>query len=162
MTKFSFNFVQDLPQAMPFVQAIFREYANSLEIDLCFQGFEEELANLPKPYNWPNGCIVLAFDEAENIAASIALKPLKEEGVCEMKRLYVRPAYRGMGVARALVRQLIGTAREKGYQKMKLDTLSTMTEAIALYRSEGFVETDQYVHNPQETALFFELILTEQ
>ncbi len=135
-------------------QTIFREYANSLEIDLCFQGFDEELNHLTQIYSKPQGNIWLVWQNQE-VAGSIAVKRLDEKN-CEMKRLYLTPSARGKGLAKQLINSAIGFAREANYQTMKLDTLSSMTAAIQLYLNFGFVSTHQYVHNPIETALFFE------
>jgi len=141
------------------VRELFREYAASLDFDLCFQGFEHELAELPGSYAPPDGRLLLAVDEVEKLGC-VALRPLGN-GVCEMKRLYVRPAHRGRGIGRQLALAVIEEARKVGYRTMKLDTVSTMTEAIVLYRSVGFTETEPYTHNPIPGAVFFELGLVE-
>lgn len=146
-------------EQMQVVRALFREYAASLGFDLCFQGFERELAELPVCYTPPDGRLLLAEDGVKS-AGCVALRPLSNEA-CEMKRLYVRPGYRGQGVGRQLAMAIIEEARSIGYRTMKLDTISTMAEAIALYRSLGFRETESYTHNPIPGAVFFELVLTE-
>jgi putative acetyltransferase len=128
------------------VRNIFVEYSEFLQVDLCFQDFEKELKTLHKVYSPPQGCIILAKQDNKTIGC-VALKPIAE-GVCEMKRLYVRPEARGMGLGRALVVELINFARQSSYELMKLDTLSKLKEAIALYHSLGFVETAPYVYNP--------------
>jgi len=133
------------------------EYNNSLGFDLDFQDFEEELVNLPGEYNPPIGCLLLA--EYENQPAGcIALRPLSDE-ICEMKRLYVRPQFRGLGIGRALAEAIIEQARKIGYTLMRLDTVPSMEIARALYMSLGFKQISPYRHNPIEGAVFMELKL---
>ena len=142
------------------VREIFREYQNSLEIDLCFQDFEHELAALPGKYAPPEGRIYLAFVDGE-AAGCIALRPL-HAGQCEMKRLYVRTSFRGQNLAIILANQVIAAAREIGYTEMFLDTLSTMTAAQALYLSLGFKPTGAYCFNPIPECVYMKLdLLTE-
>lgn len=139
---------------------LFVEYAHSLGFDLCFQGFEEELAGLPGAYAPPRGRLLLA-DSSQGYLGCVALRhrPELEANVCEMKRLYVRPAARGTGLGRALAERIIADAREIGYESMVLDTLATMTPAMTLYRSLGFTETDAYYANPIPEARYFALKL---
>lgn len=144
-------------QSIQPVRDLFREYAASIGIDLCFQGFEQELANLPGEYAPPNGALIVAEDGGTP-AGCVALRRL-EPGVCEMKRLYVRPAYRGLGLGKGLAGEIIRLAREMGYGKMRLDTLSTMREAINLYRALGFQEIQPYRYNPSPDARYMELTL---
>lgn len=139
------------------VRCLFEEYAASLGIDLCFQGFEQELAGLPGSYAPPQGRLLLAWEGGQT-AGCIALRPL-EPGSCEMKRLYVRPAFRGHGIGRVLVDRIIQAARQAGYRLMRLDTLPSMTAALALYRRLGFREIAPYYENPVEGAVFLELQL---
>jgi len=144
-------------ESLPMMRELFREYAGSIEIDLCFQSFDEELAGLPGKYAPPIGRLILA--EAEGIAAGcVAMRPI-DNRVCEMKRLYVRPTFRGQGLGRALADSVITAAREIGYETMRLDTLSTMRGAIALYESLGFKQIPAYYENPSGLAVFFELRL---
>jgi ribosomal protein S18 acetylase RimI-like enzyme len=146
------------PQDLESVRAIFREYADSLGFDLCFQGFESELAGLPGKYAEPQGRVLLAEDDGQ-IAGCVAMRPL-DDSACEMKRLYVRPAGRGRHLGRRLATAICGQAKEAGYQRMRLDTLASMHAAQALYRSLGFRPIAAYVFNPLEGATYMELELT--
>jgi len=128
-----------------------------LGFDLDFQNFDNELAGLPGEYSSPRGCILLA--EYENRPAGcVALRPLSDE-ICEMKRLYVRPKFRGLGIGRALAKAIIEQARKIGYTLMRLDTVPTMKVARALYQSLDFKQISQYRYNPIEGAEFMELKL---
>jgi ribosomal protein S18 acetylase RimI-like enzyme len=140
------------------LRALFVEYAERLGIDLEFQHFAEELANLPGAYAPPAGCMLLAEWRGQ-IAGCVALRPL-EGDICEMKRLYVRPSFRANGIGRALSRAAVDRAQDIGYARMRLDTLPWMEAAIALYHSLGFVEIEPYCDNPVPGARFFELTLT--
>lgn len=137
---------------------IFREYEAWIETDLCFQSFEQELAELPGKYAPPEGRLLLAYDQ-DDLAGCVALRKIGE-GVCEMKRLFVRPAFHGKGIGRRLIDQVVKEARDIGYQRMRLDTLPPrMNKAIALYRRLGFKEIEPYYDNPVPGALFMELPL---
>ncbi|SRR5258708_1807413 len=139
-------------------RALFLEYAGSLDFSLCFQSFDDELRTLPGAYAPPNGRLLLAHHDGQ-AAGCVALRPL-EPKICEMKRLYVRPAFRGKGVGRLLVDGVITEARSIGYERMRLDTVaSSMQDAIALYRRLGFQEIAPYRTNPIPGALYLELLL---
>jgi ribosomal protein S18 acetylase RimI-like enzyme len=139
-------------------RALFREYAGAMPgIDLCFQNFESELRELPGAYAPPKGRLLLAVAD-EELAGCVALRGHDAE-TCEMKRLYVRPGFRGRRVGLELAQAIIREAREIGYRRMLLDTLPIMGDAIKLYRSLGFKEIEPYYHNPVEGALFMELEL---
>lgn len=147
----------DTPKHLPTVREIFREYADSLGFDLCFQEFEKELASLPGDYAPPPGRLYLAM-EGTHAAGCIGLRKISPD-TCEMKRLYVRPLYRGKGIGRDLARAVIGEARKIGYRRMVLDTLPPMKRAIALYYTLGFKLTASYRENPAEGATYMELKL---
>ena len=134
------------PDDLAIVRALFREYADRLGVDLCFQGFEAELANLPGDYASPRGQLLLATDGGHALGC-VALRPI-DAATCEMKRLYVRPEARGLRLGRLLVERLIADARSAGYARICLDTLPAMTEAQALYHSLGFADIAPYVYNP--------------
>ena len=137
------------------------EYAASLGFDLCFQNFDQELRSLPGKYAAPAGRLLLAYCDGE-AAAMIAMRPVETAGVCEMKRLYVRPAFRGKSLGRELTVRLIAEARAAGYHCMRLDTVSgKMDRAIALYRELGFREIPAYYATPLREMLFMELMLRE-
>jgi len=139
------------------VRASFEEYAASLNFDLCFQGFTEELGNLPGNYAPPAGRLLLALHSVE-AAGCVALQKF-EEGICEMKRLYVKPRFRGLGIGRTLAETIISEARKIGYKRMCLDTVPSMREAQLLYQSMGFKDAEPYRYNPICGTRFMELTL---
>jgi len=146
------------PEHIEQAQQMFLEYAESLGFSLCFQNFEQELKSLPGAYAPPSGRLLLA-QAADGAAGCVALRTLGDGG-CEMKRLYVRSAYRGKGIGVLLVDRVIAEARAIGYHHMRLDTIaSTMQPAIALYRRVGFREIPAYCANPMPEALYMELTL---
>jgi ribosomal protein S18 acetylase RimI-like enzyme len=134
---------------------LFQQYAEALGVDLEFQGFSQELAMLPGEYEPPKGCILLA-ETAEEIVGCVALRPL-EDLICEMKRLYVVPGYRKRKIGRALAEAVIAQARTCGYERMRLDTLESMTAAQTLYHSLGFRPIKPYCYNPLHNPSYFEL-----
>jgi ribosomal protein S18 acetylase RimI-like enzyme len=182
---------------------LFCEYAAESQLDLCFQNFEAELADLPGAYAPPPGRLLLAFHgeppppsldahrghepkserrdparrepvvfqragrepgapvHGKHLAGCVALRKV-EEGFCEMKRLFVRPAFRGLGIGRALARRVIEEARAVGYATMRLDTLARMRMAVALYESLGFHRIEPYRPNPLEDVVYLELSLAEE
>jgi putative acetyltransferase len=140
------------------VKTLIREYAESLEFDLDFQDFDKEMGNFPDRYASPGGCLYIAMDENQP-AGCVALRDLGD-GICEMKRLYVKPDYRGQKIGRLLAQTVIRAARELGYERMRLDTIPSMKQANMLYRALGFKEIEPYRFNPIEGAAFFELNLT--
>ncbi|MBM3346976.1 MAG: GNAT family N-acetyltransferase [Betaproteobacteria bacterium] len=155
--------IQEVPHAqatlidLTRVRELFLEYAAWLNEDLCFQGFKEELAGLPGAYARPDGRLLLAMLDAQ-AAGCIALRRFDAD-TAEVKRLWVRPAFRAGGLGRALAGRIIGEAREAGYRRLVLDTLAPMAPAIALYRSLGFREIAAYYDNPLPGAVYMGLEL---
>jgi ribosomal protein S18 acetylase RimI-like enzyme len=137
---------------------LFREYENWLGLDLCFQGFEQELAGLPGKYAKPDGRLFLAYSD-DKLAGCIAMRKL-DDGICEMKRLFVRDGFRGQQIGVSLIEMLIDEARAEGYFKMRLDTFPPkMGKAVSLYESHGFRSIAPYYENPHEGVLYMELDL---
>lgn len=146
------------PAQVAQARELFQEYEKSLGVNLCFQNFEQELAGLPGHYAPPDGRLLLAEYEAQ-LAGCVALHKW-ETGICEMKRLYLRPAFRGKGLGRALAETIIAEAREIGYQHMRLDTIEPiMKDAVEMYRKLGFREIAPYRPNPIAGAMYMELQL---
>ena len=149
------------PEEIESARALFEEYASWIEISLCFQNFDKELANLPGDYAPPSGRLFLAREDDE-VMGCVALRKIGE-GIGEMKRLFVRPAFRGHGLGRTLTEHLIAAAKDLGYERLRLDTLpGKMDRAIAMYRSFGFQEIDPYCDNPVSDATFMELVLSDK
>lgn len=144
----------EFPQQLETVRAIFREYAGSLDVDLCFQNFESELAGLPGKFAAPRGRVLLAYNREELIGC-VAMRPL-DDTTCEMKRLYVRPSGRGLRAGRQLATRICDIAREAGYHRIRLDSLPTMQAALDLYASLGFAPIPAYVFNPIAGAVYLE------
>jgi len=142
------------------VRRLFREYETFLGVDLCFQSFEEELAGLPGKYAPPDGALLIAVDGHE-VAGCVAFKRLAA-GVCEMKRLFVRPEYRGQGLGRMLAERIIDEAEQLGYPLMWLDSFTRLKEAMGLYESLGFKRRKPYYHNPLPGVVYLELELNPQ
>jgi len=137
---------------------LFHEYAQSLGVNLCFQNFEQELAGLPGHYAPPDGRLLLAEYDGR-LAGCVALHKW-ESGICEMKRLYLRPSFRGKGLGRMMAEKIIAEARGIGYQRMRLDTIEPlMKDAVEMYRKLGFREIAPYRPNPIEGAMYMELQL---
>ncbi|BBO22239.1 MAG: N-acetyltransferase [Candidatus Desulfobacillus denitrificans] len=147
-------------EAIPVARELFVEYAEQLGADLCFQNFAEELATLPGAYAPPRGGVWLARVDGHD-AGCVALRPLDAQAA-ELKRMYVRRAWRGRRLGRRLGETAIGFARAAGYRAVCLDTLSGMKEALALYRSFGFRPTRAYCHNPLPDTVWMELELDRQ
>ncbi len=145
----------ETPEQVETARTLFREYEKWLNLDICFQNFEEELHNLPGKYAAPDGRLFLVFVDGK-VAGCIALRKL-EENICEMKRLFVREEFRGIGLGEKLIEKLIAEAGSIGYRKMRLDTLpDKMQKAVKLYTSHGFQEIAPYYYNPYPEALFME------
>lgn len=146
------------PRELEDVRTLFMEYARSLDFSLCFQSFDEEVARLPGMYAPPKGALLLARVDGE--AAGCAGLHELEDGIAEMKRLFVRPRYRDLGLGRALAQRILDEARAIGYRRLRLDTIQgTMDPAIRLYRRMGFVPIEPYRSNPIAGALYMELAL---
>jgi ribosomal protein S18 acetylase RimI-like enzyme len=146
------------PAQIAQARELFQEYAQSLGFSLCFQSFDQELAGLPGDYAPPDGRLLVA-EYLSQVAGCVALHPL-DSGVCEMKRLYLRSAFRGKVLGRVLAEAVIGEARRIGYRKMRLDTVApVMPNAVAMYRRLGFMEIEAYRANPIDGALYMELEL---
>ena len=153
-------FQADTAEHMAAARELMLEYASSLGISLCFQNFDEELRTLPGQYAPPQGRLLLAESNG-HAAGMIALRPVEDNYICEMKRLYVRPAFRGRSLGKTLVDELILEARKIGYRRMRLDTIQgKMDRAIELYRQLGFREIPAHYPSPVRETLFLELELT--
>lgn len=153
------------PQDMDAVRQLFRDYQDFLQVDLCFQDFEGELAGLPGAYAPPGGALLLAWaqegDAPPQVAGGVALRPLKggQADRCEMKRLFVRDQWKGLGLGRALAVEVLQAGRQLGYRRMVLDTLSRLETAVELYRRLGFVPIEAYYDNPTPGVIYLECLL---
>lgn len=145
------------PEHWAAARALVEEYAASLQLDLDFQNFNDEIASLPHEYGSPDGCFILALQDDRFVGCGAIRR--HDASACEMKRLYVVPGARAGGIARLIVERLVAHARERGYRSVLLDTLPTMAGAQALYRSLGFAATDPYRFNPVPGATFWKLRL---
>ncbi|MCW5699274.1 MAG: GNAT family N-acetyltransferase [Rhodospirillales bacterium] len=145
---------------MDAIRALFMEYQDWLAVDLCFQGFANELKELPGRYARPAGCLLIADDGGGAVAGGVGMWPLGDD-VCEMKRLYVRPPWRGQGLGRRLAEGIVAEARASGNRRMRLDSLRRLQEALTLYRAMGFVDVAPYYDNPLDEVVFMELTLLE-
>jgi ribosomal protein S18 acetylase RimI-like enzyme len=136
------------------VRLLFQAYADGLGVDLGYQDFPTELSTLPGKYAPPAGALLLARDAGGTPIGCVAIRPAGADGGCEMKRLYVAPAARGLGLGRALLDAVLGEAARLGYREIRLDTLPTMTEAIAMYRRHGFAPIAPYYEGAPAGTLF--------
>jgi len=159
----TFNFVMftfktaETPKDYEDAKTLFLEYAKSLHFDLCFQNFEKEISELSAMYSPPSGCLILSCENDKPFGC-VAVRKF-EDGICEMKRLYIPESYRGRGIGRELAERIITKAKELGYEKMRLDTLETMKEAISLYKTMGFYEIPRYRENPIKEVVYMEIKL---
>ena len=145
------------PADLESIRVLFREYADSLGVDLDYQGFEEELRDLPGPYAGPAGTLLLAHRD-NDVVGCVGVRPI-DDRTAEMKRLYVRPSGRGLGLGRTLAEAAIRFAAVNGYERMRLDTLPMMERAQELYRSLGFAPIEAYRFSPVPGTVFLELLL---
>lgn len=142
--------------------SLFTEYAQSLGFDLSFQNFDDEMAAMPGKYTPPTGELLLARDSSGHAIGCVAVRPLKIDGVCEMKRLYVPVSGRGTGVGKALALNIIQVASNLKYSAIRLDTLPQMKAAVSMYEKFGFVDIEPYCFNPMEGVRFLSLKLPRQ
>lgn len=154
--RIEFKPVGDDPE-LEEIRTLFKAYATFIGVDLAFQGFEAELQTLPGKYCPPEGALILARVNG-SAAGCVALRRISGE-ICEMKRLFVRPEYRKLGIGKKLVDLIVAEGKRLGYGYMRLDTLASMEKAIALYRSSGFYDIEPYIYNPLEGARYMELKL---
>lgn len=148
------------PEDLAATMALFEAYAASLGINLSYQNFVEEMAAMPGKYAPPKGELLLARDRRGAAIGCVGLRPLADDGVCEMKRLYVAPEGRGLGLGKALAETIVREARRIGYREMRLDTLPSLVAAIALYERMGFAAIPAYYDTPIAGTLFFSLPLS--
>ena len=138
-----------------FIKELFKEYVDELDEDLQFQQLDDEMEDPLKKYGPPGGSLILAYKDNE-VAGCVALQPLEEEGVCEMKRLYVKPEFREHGIGDQLIIAILKDAVDLGYSKMVLDTLERLKPAIRLYEKHGFINTSAYYENPLPTVVYMQ------
>ena len=146
------------PEQIETIRSLFVEYQQWLNFSLCFQGFDQELASLPGKYTPPKGRLYLAEYNGA-VAGCIALRPMHEEGMCEMKRLFVREQFRGKGIGKILTEKIIADAKKIGYSAMRLDTLQRIETARSLYKKLGFTVIPAYYNNPMDEVVYMELKL---
>lgn len=146
------------PEEIEKIKTLFTEYQQWLNFSLCFQGFDQELAGLPGKYAPPMGRLYLAESQG-SVCGCVALRPMDEPGVCEMKRLFVREAFRGQGIGKLLTERIVSDAKAIGYHTMRLDTLQRMETARMLYRQLGFTDIPAYYNNPLDEVVYLELTL---
>lgn len=146
------------PDDIGMIRTLFIEYQHWLNFSLCFQGFDQELAGLPGKYALPAGRLYLAEIDG-TVCGCIALRPMDEPGVCEMKRLYVREEFRGKKIGKLLAERIVADAKAIGYHTMRLDTLQRMETARTLYRQLGFTDIPAYYNNPLDEVVYLELSL---
>ena len=156
--SFAIQHVQNAADLADIIR-LFRSYAESLPVDLAYQGFEAEMAAMPGKYAPPKGVLLIARNAEGRAVACAGLRPIEPDGACEMKRLYVTAEGRGQGLGKRLIERLFDEARRIGYREMRLDTLPTMTEAIALYPRFGFVPMEPYYDTPVAGTLFMRKVL---
>lgn len=144
--------------ALKEIRRLFQDYQRELGIDLCFQGFQEELDALPGKYAAPTGALFL-LRVGNQPGGCVAIRPTDVAGTCELKRLYVAPEYRGTGLGRVLMEEALAKGRELGYDKMRLDTLARLEPANAMYAAYGFAKIPPYNPNPEPDVLYFERTL---
>ena len=137
------------------IRELFREYEKELDEDICFQSFEAELNDPLKKYGLPDGDLVLAYWNDE-VAGCVALTKMKDAGACEMKRLYVKPELRKNKIGRILIEELLNSAKERNYERMRLDTFEKLQAAVHLYTQYGFKNISAYYHNPLKGVVYME------
>ena len=149
-----------MPEQVGKVRSLFDQYAISVGSNLGFQNFDDELINLPGDYTPPSGALLMAVERSVSIGC-VAMRPM-DRSICEMKRLFVKPARRRKGVGRQLVEGIVDEAKKAGYQSMRLDATPSMREAIGLCQSVGFLEIEPTCWNPIPGVLYFELVLIKK
>lgn len=149
----------DTPEQLEITRTLFREYQKFLDVDLCFQNFEQELQSLPGKYAHPAGAILLAEHEG-SIAGCVAVRSIKDD-ICEMKRLYVKEAFRSLAMGRKLAEAIVEKAAQLGYKKMQLDTLLRLEHAMSIYKKLGFKKIEPYYANPLNEVVYWELDLLQ-